>query len=164
MGPTLGVASVGARGRLAVARESFNSVESIRAQHPHLCEWLVHHTCEHFSVVSDSALANFLGISNVQSCCLAELVMRMTSFLFDNLHDFFTTDWDLTAHGVLSRDDVLAETVEDGLVCPDRQRFAEKCLRAALEKLTMHLKCKRFFYLSFCINVFLTFRYVPKLF
>ena len=75
--------------------------------------------------------------------------MRMTSFLFDNLHDFFTTDRDLSAHGVLSRDDVLAETVEHGLVCPDRQRLAEERLGAALEKLTMHFKCKRFYYLSF---------------
>ena len=65
MGPSLGVASVGARGRLAVAGQSLDSVESIVAEDIHLCEWLIEHTREHLSVVSDNALANFLWISNV---------------------------------------------------------------------------------------------------
>ena len=63
----------------------------------------------------------------------------MTAFVFDLLHDFFTTDRDLAAHGIFSRDDVLAQTVEHRLVCPEWQRLAEERLGAALEKLTMHM-------------------------
>lgn len=60
-------------------------------------------------------MSDSLGISDVERGGLFELVV-IVPVLLDNFHDFFSTDGDLTAHGVLRRDDVLTKTVEHGLV------------------------------------------------
>ena len=74
------------------------------------------HAREHFAIVGQCTLPNFLWISNVQSSRLLELIVRMATLLLDNFHDFFATDRDLPTNGIFSRNHVLAETVKDGLI------------------------------------------------
>ena len=90
-------------------------VERILAEDAHFSEWLVDHAGKDFSIVCDRSLANFLWIANVQGSRLFKLVLWRATF-FDNLGDLFAANRNLTTHGVLSLDDIFAQTVEDRLV------------------------------------------------
>ena len=117
-----------------------NPVESILAEDAHLSEWFEHHTGEHLAVVADSALANFLRISDVEGRGLIKAVVDGT-ILIDLLHELFATKWDLSAHSILSRNHILTQTVEHGLVATFRVA-GDQGHRAFLSSL-LQKRCRR---------------------
>ena len=54
--------------------------------------------------------------------------------LLKNSHDFFTANWDLTTNGVFGLNNILAQTVEHGLIVAILHGVAQYGLWAALEE------------------------------
>ena len=115
--PSFGVARVSSWRRLALRREHLDSFQSVLAQHSHLGERLIHHAGEDLAIVGDRTLTYFLRVSDVQGRRLSKLVMRMTAFCLDYVHNLLTSDGDLAANGVLGLNHILAQTVQNRLVC-----------------------------------------------
>lgn len=80
-------------------------------------------------------MADLLRVANIECSGFCKLIVWLRTFpLLENSHDFFTTNRDLTTNGIFSLNNILAQTIENGLIVTVLHGIAQYGLWAALEE------------------------------